>query len=76
MSISRDWTGEERRRSEMAENEEDGSTTASRNDHAQSKCHCASVSNSVTYPLEDLCFIVLLFQENKSFGAVPFAFIL
>jgi hypothetical protein len=51
MSISWVWTGEERRLSEMAENEEDGSTTASRNDHAQSKCHCASVSNSVTYPL-------------------------
>jgi hypothetical protein len=50
VSVSWVWTGEERRRSEMAENEEDSSTTASRNDHAQSKCHCASVNNSVTYP--------------------------
>ncbi len=53
----------------MSENEEDGSITASRDDHAQSKCHCASGGNSVTYPLQELCFIVLLCQENKSFGA-------
>jgi hypothetical protein len=53
----------------MTEDKEDGSTTASRIDSAQSKCHCASGSNSVTYPLQELCFIVLLFQENKSFGA-------
>ncbi len=70
MSISWVWTGEERRRSKMSENEEDSSfITASRNDHAQSKSHCASGDNSVTYPLQELCFIVLLFQENKSFGA-------
>jgi hypothetical protein len=53
----------------MSENKEDGSITASRNDHAQSKCHCASDDNSVTYPLQELYYIVLLFQENKSFGA-------
>jgi hypothetical protein len=53
----------------MSENKEDGSITASRNHHAQSKCHCASNGNSVTYPLQELRFIVLLFQENKSFGA-------
>ncbi len=69
MSISWVWTGEERRRSKMSENKEDDPITASRNDHAQSKCHCALISNSVTYPLQELCLIVLLFQENKSFGA-------
>jgi hypothetical protein len=69
MSISWVRTGEERRHSKMTENKEDGSITASRNDYAQSKCHCASGNNSVTYPLRELCSIVLLFQENKSFGA-------
>jgi hypothetical protein len=53
----------------MSENKEDDPITASRNDHAQSKCHCASISNSVTYPLQELYFIILLFQENKSFVA-------
>ncbi len=53
----------------MTEDKEDGSITASKNDHAQSKCQCASGVNSVTYPLQELCFIVLMFQENKSFGA-------
>jgi hypothetical protein len=67
-SISWVWTGEERRHSKMTEDKEDGSITASRNDHAQSKCHCASGSHSVTYSLWELYFIVLLFQENKSFG--------
>jgi hypothetical protein len=53
----------------MIEDKEDGSITASRNDYAQSKCHFASGNNSVAYPLQELYFIVLLFQENKSFGA-------
>jgi hypothetical protein len=53
----------------MTEDKEDGPITASRNDYAQSKCHCALGSNSVTYLLQELCFIVLLFQENTSFGA-------
>jgi hypothetical protein len=53
----------------MTKDKEDGSIKASRNDYAQSECHCALYSNSVTYPLRELCLIVLLFQENKSFGA-------
>ncbi len=53
----------------MSESKEDDPTTASRNDYAQSECHCALYSNSVTYPLQELCLIVLLFQDNKSFGA-------
>jgi hypothetical protein len=56
----------------MTEDKEDGSIMASRNDynmHRVPKCHCASGSNSVTYPLRELCFTVLLFQKNKSFGA-------
>jgi hypothetical protein len=53
----------------MTEDKEDDSITASRTDYAQSECHCASYSNSVTYPLRELRLIVLLFQENKSFGA-------
>jgi hypothetical protein len=69
ISISWVWTGEERRRSKMTKDKEDSSITASRSDYAQSKCHCASGSSSVRYPLWELWFIVLLFQENKSFGA-------
>jgi hypothetical protein len=53
----------------MSESKEDDPTTASRNDYAQSECHFALYSNSVTYPLRELRLIVLLFQENKSFGA-------
>jgi hypothetical protein len=53
----------------MSKKKEDDPITASRNDHVQSKCHCASISNSVTYPLQELYLTVLLFQENKSFGA-------
>jgi hypothetical protein len=53
----------------MTEDKEDSSITASRNDYALSKYHCASGSNSVTYPLRELYFFVLLFQENKSFSA-------
>jgi hypothetical protein len=52
----------------MTKDKEDGSIEASRNDHTQSNFHCASGSNSVT-SIRELCFIVLLFQENKSFGA-------
>ncbi len=33
------------------------------------ECHCALYNNSVTHPLQELYLIVLLFQENKSFGA-------
>ncbi len=76
MSVSWVRTGEERRRSKMSENKEDNPITASRNVHAQSKCHCASISNSVTYPLQELYFIVLLFQEINNLVLVPFAFIL
>jgi hypothetical protein len=53
----------------MTKDKEDGSITASRNDYAQSKCHCALGRHRVTYILRELWFIVLLFQENKSFGA-------
>jgi hypothetical protein len=53
----------------MAESKEDDPTTASRDDYAQSECHCALYSNSVTYPPQESYLIVLLFQENKSFGA-------
>jgi hypothetical protein len=56
----------------MSESKEDDPTMASRNDNAQSECHCAMYSNIVTYPLyplRELRLIVLLFQENKSFGA-------
>jgi hypothetical protein len=52
----------------MSESKEDNPTTASSNNHAQSECHCALYSNSVTYLLQELRLIVLLFQENKSFG--------
>jgi hypothetical protein len=53
----------------MAESKEDDLITASRDDYAQSECHCALYSNSVIYPLPESYLIVLLFQENKSFGA-------
>jgi hypothetical protein len=53
----------------MAVSKEDDPTTASRDDYAQSECHCALYSNSVTYPLQEPYLIVLLFQEKKSFGA-------
>ncbi len=53
----------------MSESKEDNPITDSRNDYAQSECHCALYSNSVIYPLRELRLIVLLFQENKSFGA-------
>jgi hypothetical protein len=69
ISVSWVWTGEERRRSKMSKKKEDDPITAPRNDHAQSKCYSASISNSVTYPLRELYLTVLLFQENKSFGA-------
>jgi hypothetical protein len=45
----------------MSENKEDDPTTASRGDYAQSECHCALYSNSVTYPLRGIashCIIV------------------
>jgi hypothetical protein len=53
----------------MSESKDDDPITASRGDHAQSECHCALYSNSVTYPLQKSYLIVSLFQENKSFGA-------
>ncbi len=53
----------------MAGSKEDDPTTASRDDYAQSECHCSLFSNSVTYPLQEPYLIVLLFQENKSFDA-------
>ncbi len=53
----------------MAESKEDDPTMASRDDYAQSECHCALYSNSVTYLPQESYLIVLLFQENKSFGA-------
>jgi hypothetical protein len=53
----------------MAGSKEDDPTTASRVDYAQSECHCALYSNSVVYPLREPFLIVLLFQENKLFGA-------
>jgi hypothetical protein len=47
MSVSWVWTGEVRRHYEISASKVDDPITASRNDHAQSKCHQASVSNSV-----------------------------
>jgi hypothetical protein len=53
----------------MSESKEDDPTMASRGNNAQSECHRALYSTSVTYRLQELCLTVLLFQENKSFGA-------
>jgi hypothetical protein len=53
----------------MSESKEGDPIMASRGDYAQSECHCALYSNNVTYPSRELCLIVSLFQENKSFGA-------
>ncbi len=44
----------------MAGSKEDDPTTASRDDYAQSECHCALYSSSVTYPLQEPYLIVLL----------------
>jgi hypothetical protein len=68
VSFSLVRTGEVWRRSKMAGSKEDDPITASSNNHAQSKCQCASFSNSVN-TCHSIVFIVLLFQENKSFGA-------
>jgi hypothetical protein len=46
---------------------EDDSITASRNDHAQSKCQRAGPATSVNTH-HSIVFIILLFQENKSFA--------
>ncbi len=69
VSISWVRTGEERICDKMTKDDENGSLAASRSGYAQSECHHALYSNSVTYPLWELCLIVLLYQENKSFGA-------
>ncbi len=53
----------------MARSKEDDPTTASRDDYAQRELYCALYSNSVAYSLQEPFLIVLLFQENKSFGA-------
>ncbi len=63
ISISWVWTGEERRRSKMTKDKEDSSITASRSDYAQSKCHCASGSNSVRYPLWELWLLYYCFKK-------------
>jgi hypothetical protein len=55
-----------RRRDEMTGSKEDNPITASRNDHAQSKCQRAWPAKSVNTH-HSIVFIVLLFQENKSF---------
>jgi hypothetical protein len=52
----------------MAGSKEGDPTTASRDDYAQSEC-IVQYSNSVAYSLQEPFLIVLLFQENKSFGA-------
>jgi hypothetical protein len=56
-----------RRRDEMIGSKEDDPITASRNDHAQSMCQCAWPATSVNTH-HSIVFIILLFQENKSFG--------
>jgi hypothetical protein len=56
-----------RRREEMFGSKEDDPITASRNDHAQSKYQRAWPATSVNTHYS-IVFIVLLFQENKSFG--------
>jgi hypothetical protein len=60
----------------MAESKKDDPTTASRDDYPQSECHCALYSDSVTYPPQEPYLIVVLFQENKLFGASTISFIL
>jgi hypothetical protein len=51
----------------MVRSKEDDPITASRNDHAQSKCQRAwpATSENTHY---SIVFTVLLFQESKSFG--------
>ncbi len=56
-----------RRRDKMSGSKGDDPVTASRNDHAQSKCQRAWPATSVNTH-DSIVFIVLLFQENKSFG--------
>ncbi len=53
---------------EKSGSKEDDPITASRNDHAQSKCQRAWPTIDVNTHVSNV-FIVLLFQENKSFGA-------
>ncbi len=55
------------RRDRMAVSKEDDPITTPRNDHAQSKCQRAWPGASVNTHCS-IVFIVLLFQENKSFG--------
>jgi hypothetical protein len=67
VSVSWVRTGEVRRRDEMTGRQEDDPITASRNDHAQSKCQREWPATSVNTH-HSIVFIVLLFQENKSYG--------
>jgi hypothetical protein len=55
------------RRDKMAVSKEDDPITAPRSDHAQSKCKRAWPAASVNTHCS-IVLIVLLFQENKSFG--------
>jgi hypothetical protein len=52
----------------MATETGDGLDTTSRDGYAQSECLCI-VQQWYSITISELCLIVLLFQENKSFGA-------
>jgi hypothetical protein len=55
---------------------EDDPFMASEHEHAQSELTCIAYKKKVSKYPHDIVLIALLFQENKSFGAIPFAFIL
>ncbi len=67
----RSWfrTMGEERRSSMTTETGDGLATTPRDGYVQSECYCALYLNCVVYLQWKLCLIVLLLQENKSFGA-------
>ncbi len=70
------WTGEVRRHNKMSESKEDDPITASRDDHAQSKCHRASISNSVNVHRKHCNSLYYCFRKINHLVLVPFAFIL
>jgi hypothetical protein len=60
-----------RRHSKMSESKEDDPITASRDDHAQSKCHRASNSNSVNVHRKHCISLYYCFRKINHLVLVP-----
>jgi hypothetical protein len=76
VSVSWLWIGEVRRHNKMSESKEDDPITASRDDYAQSKCHRASISNSVNIHRKHCNSLYYCFRKINHLVLVPIAFIL